>query len=153
MPLPGIVMPLILKPHRDVIAVERPQVLDQAILMLPAPFAGEECYDRGAAFERLGAVAPAAVLGIGQRPALGIARIPGVFGHAGFLGGGLFRKRRKRGTRHADLGFGVNASVASPSDESMARYLSPDSYIKSAFIATRSAFGIGRACPPEMNAT
>src|ERR1700730_8223870 len=102
MPLPGIVMPLILKPHRDVIAVERPQVLDQAILMLPAPFAGEECYDRGAAFERLGAVAPAAVLGIGQRPALGIARIPGVFGHAGFLGGGLFRKRRKRGTRHGD---------------------------------------------------
>ncbi len=48
-PLPGIVMPLILKAHRDVIVVERPEILDQAILMLPSPFAGEERNDRGAA--------------------------------------------------------------------------------------------------------
>src|ERR1700716_365876 len=105
MPLPGIVMPLVLKPHRDVVAVERPEILDQAILMLLRPFASEERDDRGAALEKFGAVAPAAVLGIGQRHAFGIPGIPGVFGHAGFLGGGLSGERRQWRTRHGDLGL------------------------------------------------
>ena len=105
MPLAGIIVPFILKAHRDAIAVERPEILDQAILVLLRPFAGEERDDRGAALEKLGAVAPAAVLGIGQRHALGVARIPGVFGHAGLLGGGLSGERRKRRTRHDDLGL------------------------------------------------
>ena len=51
MPLPGIVMPLVLKPHRDAIAVERPEILDQAILLFLLPFAGEERDDRGAALK------------------------------------------------------------------------------------------------------
>src|SRR6266568_730112 len=104
MPLPGIVMPFVLKPHRDAIVVERPEILDQTILVLPRPFAGEERNDRGAAFEKFGAVTPAAVLGIGQRHAFGVARIPGVLGHAGLLRGGLSGERRKRGTRHDSLG-------------------------------------------------
>src|SRR5450631_1646094 len=97
-PLPGIVMPFILEAHRDVIVVERPEILDQAILMLPCPFAGEERNDRGAAFKKFGAVAPAASFRIGQRHAFGIARIPGVFGHPGVLRGGLFGKWRERRT-------------------------------------------------------
>src|ERR1700730_3256850 len=72
MPLPGIVMPFVLKPHRDAVLIERPEILDQAVLMLFRPFAGEERDDGGAAFEKLGAVAPAAVLGIGQRHPFGI---------------------------------------------------------------------------------
>src|SRR4030081_1485196 len=103
MPLTGGVMPLVLKPHRDTVAVERPEILDQAILMFPAPFAGEERDVRGAAFEKFGAIAPTAVLGIGQRDAFGIPGIPGVLGHAGLLGGGLSREWRKRGTRHGNL--------------------------------------------------
>src|SRR3981189_309415 len=59
MPLPGIVVPFVLKAHRDMVAVERPEILDQAVLMLFRPFAGEEGDDGGAAFEKLGAVAPA----------------------------------------------------------------------------------------------
>src|ERR1700722_13387470 len=98
MPLPGVVVPLVLKPHRDAVAVERPEILDQAILMLPRPFAGEKRHDRGAAFEEFGAIAPAAVLGIGQRDAFGIAQVPGIFGHPGLLGGGFSGERRKRGT-------------------------------------------------------
>src|SRR5258706_543956 len=82
----GLVMPLVLKPHADAVAVERPEILDQAIFVLLRPFAGEERDNRGAAFEKFRAVTPAAVLGIGQRYALGIARIPGVFGQAGLLG-------------------------------------------------------------------
>src|SRR5712672_2945732 len=35
MPLPGIVMPFVLKPHRDAVAVERPDILDQAIVEFP----------------------------------------------------------------------------------------------------------------------
>src|SRR6476660_2221434 len=88
MPLPGIVVPLVLKPHRDAVAVEGPEILDQAILMLFRPFAGEKGGDRGAALEKFRTVTPAAIFGIGQRHAGGIARIPGVFGHAGLLGGG-----------------------------------------------------------------
>src|SRR5882672_6487924 len=109
MPLPGIVMPLVLKPHRDTVAVERPEILDQAILMFPAPFAGEERNDRGAAFEKFGAIAPTAVLGIGQRDAFGIPGIPGVLGHPGLLGGGFFCEWRKRGTRHGNLECGPGA--------------------------------------------
>ena len=63
MPLPGIVVPFVLKAHRDMVAVERPEILDQAVLMLFRPFAGEEGDDGGAAFEKLGAVAPAAAVG------------------------------------------------------------------------------------------
>src|SRR5437879_2418779 len=105
MPLPGIVVPLILKPHRDTVAVERPEILDQAILVLLRPFAGEERHDRGAALENFGAVTPAAPFRIGERHAFGVACIPGIFGHAGFLGRGLSRERRKRGAGHEGLGF------------------------------------------------
>src|ERR1700676_2189514 len=84
-PLPSIVMPFVLKAHGNAIAIERPEILDQAVVEFPRPFACEKRNDRGAALEKFGAVAPAAVLGIGQRHAFGIARIPGVFGHAGLL--------------------------------------------------------------------
>src|ERR1700682_1053740 len=126
MPLPGIVMPLVLKAHRDVVAVERPEMLDQAIFMFLRPFAGEERNDRGAAFEKFGALTQAAVLGICQCYAFGIARIPGVFGHAGLLGGGLSGERRKRGARHGDLEAWCG-SVWPRSGEPMAICLSPDS--------------------------
>src|SRR4029077_8657295 len=99
MPLPGIVMPLVLKAHRDVVLIERPQILNQSILMLLRPFAPEERDDGGAAFEELGAITPAAVLGIGERDPFGIARIPGVFRHAGLLGGGLSGEGWKRRAR------------------------------------------------------
>src|SRR5205807_5842267 len=57
-PLPGIVMAFILKPHRDAVAVERPEILDQATLMLPRPFAGQESDDRGTAFKNFRTVTP-----------------------------------------------------------------------------------------------
>src|SRR5258708_40235554 len=58
-PLPGVVLPLVLKPHRDVIAIDRPELLDHAILMSFRPFAGDERAARAAAFEEFGAVTPA----------------------------------------------------------------------------------------------
>ena len=53
-----------------------------------------------AALQELGAIAPAAVGRVGERDARGIARVPGVFGHARLLRGGLGGERRKRRTVH-----------------------------------------------------
>jgi hypothetical protein len=65
-PLPSV------KAHGDAIAVEGPEILDQAIVELFAPFAFQKSNNSGAALEDLGTVSPTAVLGIGQRDALGI---------------------------------------------------------------------------------
>src|SRR5512138_48143 len=70
-PLAAGVVPLILEAHGDAVAVERPEVLDQAVVALLLPFAGEEGLDRLAALKEFRAVAPAAVLGIGKRDAFG----------------------------------------------------------------------------------
>src|SRR5262249_42562992 len=97
------IVPLILEAHCDAIAVERPEVLDQAIVEFVRPFAREEGDDRRAALEELRAIAPAAVLGIGERDPLGIARVPGVLRHARLLRGGFPGEWRQRRTRHDDL--------------------------------------------------
>src|SRR5581483_2731130 len=81
-PLARCVVPFILEAHRDAVAVEGPEVLDQAIVQFPLPFAGEEGDNGGASLEKFRAVAPAAVLGVGERDTLGVAGIPGIFGHA-----------------------------------------------------------------------
>ena len=80
---------IILKAHRDAVAVERPEVLDQAVSCSFAHLRVRNATIAARPLKNFGAVAPAAVLGIGERHALGIARIPGVFGHARLLRGGL----------------------------------------------------------------
>src|SRR6202451_4069159 len=103
-PMSAVVVPLISEPHRDAVAGERPQLLDQAIIELAVPFAHQERLDGVAGAEERGAVAPAAVRRIGERHALGIPGVPGVLGHAHFLRGGLGIERRERGSIHARLG-------------------------------------------------
>ena len=65
-PVAGIVVPFVLKANRDPIFVKRPQLLDQAIVELPGPLPFEKGDDLGASVDEFGAVAPAAILGIGQ---------------------------------------------------------------------------------------
>src|SRR5262249_34610161 len=105
MPLAARITPLILEPHRNPIVVESPEILDQAVVELLLPFAGEERLDRLAPREELRAVAPAAILGISERDAFGIARIPCVFRHARLLRCGLSGERRKRRTGHDGLSW------------------------------------------------
>src|SRR5262245_54184329 len=50
-PLPRGVMPLVGEPHRDAVAGERPQFLDQPVVALLRPLALEELDDLGAASE------------------------------------------------------------------------------------------------------
>src|SRR5882724_6886975 len=42
MPLPGIVAPFVLETHGNTILIEPPEVLDQAIVVLLCPLAGQE---------------------------------------------------------------------------------------------------------------
>jgi hypothetical protein len=78
----------------------RPDFLDQPVIQLPLPFAGQKFDDRLPAAEELGAVPPAAVLRIGQRDALRIAAVPGILGEARLFGGGSDGEGRQRRSAH-----------------------------------------------------
>src|ERR1700729_3843759 len=56
-PLAVRIVPLILKAHRDAIVVERPETLNQAIVMFFRPFAREKSDDGGASLENFGTIA------------------------------------------------------------------------------------------------
>src|SRR5215216_148061 len=151
MPLPGIVVPFILEAHGDAVLVERPEILDQAIVVLLRPFAGEKFDDRLAPLEEFGAVTPAAVLGIGQRHPHWIARIPGIFRHERLLGGGFAGEGRQRRTRHdVSPGLAIPGHCTDRYRESIDKN---QSEARSAFINCRSDFGIGFARPSLIKAT
>src|SRR5204862_6762037 len=109
-PVAGIVVPLIHKAHGDPVAGERPELLDKPVVKLAGPLPLQESNDRGSPGEELGAVAPAAILAIGERYTLGLARVPGVLGHPHLLHGAFTREWRKRRARGCSLlvrtGFG-----------------------------------------------
>src|SRR5215510_6085265 len=63
-PLATDVMALVLEPDRDPVAMERPHVLAQGVVKLPAPLAAQEIDDFGPAVEELVAVPPHRVFGI-----------------------------------------------------------------------------------------
>ena len=99
-PIVAVIVPFVGEAHGDAVFAERPELLDQAIVELAVPLALQEGLDLLAPVEKLGAVAPAAVHRVGQHHARGIARVPGVLGHAHLLGGGLGGERRQRWTAH-----------------------------------------------------
>src|SRR3954462_15804158 len=152
-PLAARIVPFVLEANRDAVFVERPEVLDQAVVVLLLPFAGEERDDGLAPLKNLGAIAPAAVLGIGERDAHRVARIPGILGHTRLLRGGLTGEGRKRRARHEGLIGWRECNLSPRAGESRGRPLSPDHEIRSAFIKARMDFGIGWARPPLMKAT
>jgi hypothetical protein len=126
MPLPGIVMPLILKPHRDMVAVERPEILDQAVFVLLRPFARKERDDGGAAFEKLGAVAPAAVLGIGRDTRSGSLEFQASSAIRAFWAAVSRVNSGNGGRDMVTSGFGAARIVSSLCDQSMAPCRAPD---------------------------
>src|SRR6185369_5075923 len=88
-PLAGIVVVFIGEAYGNAVAVMRPQLLDQAVIELARPFALQEGDDGGAALDELAAVAPPAVLRIGERDFFRIAGIPAVFGQTDFFDGAV----------------------------------------------------------------
>src|SRR5262249_56501046 len=87
--LAAVVVPLVREAHGDPASGECPELLDEPVVQLPGPFARQEGDDRRPPAEELGAVPPAAVLGVGQRDRLRIATVPGVLGGADLLPGAL----------------------------------------------------------------
>src|SRR5258706_131847 len=100
-PISAVVMPFIGKANGNPVAVNSPHLLDQTVVELALPFAGQKRLDRIAAFNELGAISPAAVGCVGKRHAFGIARVPGVLRHARFLSCGFGGERRKGRGRHS----------------------------------------------------
>ena len=99
-PVSGIVVPFVGKSDGDAILLEGPKFFDEAIVEFLVPFAGEELNDGVASGEEFRAIAPDGIDRIGQRDALRVASVPGVFGQANFLDGGFLvegRQRRARG--------------------------------------------------------
>jgi len=57
-PITAVVMPFIGEANRDAVAVEGPKLLDEPVIKLPIPLAGEKGDDLTAASNELGTVAP-----------------------------------------------------------------------------------------------
>src|SRR6516164_7476705 len=74
-PVAAVVVPFIGKAHGNAVLAKGPDFLDQAVVELAAPLAGQKGLDRRAPVQKLRAVAPVAVSGIGECHASGIARV------------------------------------------------------------------------------
>src|SRR5262249_33901301 len=98
----------------DPVVAERPHFLNQPIIELAIPFAREKRLNRLAAVNELGAVVPDAVDGIGEGDAGGIASVPGIFGEARLLRGGLGCERRQRWAGHRLTPACSSSSVLAP---------------------------------------
>src|SRR6516164_3486947 len=78
-PLTRFIVPFVREANRDPIRLERPALLDEPVVDLPGPFAGEESDNRFAALREFRTVSPSRVERVGKRDPNGVARIPGVF--------------------------------------------------------------------------
>src|SRR4051812_39818097 len=102
-PVARVVMALVGEAHGDAVALDGPQLLDQAVVQLALPLAGQEGHDLVPAVDELRPVAPLGVDGVGARDLLGIAGVPHVLCHAHLLDGGLVREGREWRTGHDAL--------------------------------------------------
>src|SRR5687768_9360918 len=57
-PVTGAVVPLVLEAHGDMVPGERPELIDQPVVLLPRPFALQKLDDGAPPGEKLRAVAP-----------------------------------------------------------------------------------------------
>jgi len=88
-PLPGLIVRLVAEAHGHAVFLEAPKLFDEAVAGFACPLAREEGDDLVAAVDELGAVAPAAVDGIGERDFLRVASVPCVFGFADLFASGF----------------------------------------------------------------
>lgn len=98
-PIARIVMPFIRKPHCDATAVERPELLDETVVVLFLPFPGEKGDNGRATLQEFSSVSPPAIGGIGEGDFFGIAGIPSILREAHLLDSSFARKRWQRRTQ------------------------------------------------------
>src|ERR1700677_56185 len=99
-PASRIVTPFIGEANGDAVLMKGPEVLDQPIVELAVPFAGQKRLDRGSALKELRPVSPPAVLRIGERHARGVAGVPGVLRHSRLLRRSFLVEGRQRRSAH-----------------------------------------------------
>src|ERR1044071_9979843 len=78
-PIARIVMPLKGEADLDPASFKNPQFLDQPIVQLLPPFAGEELDDRRPALEKFRPIAPPAIYGICQRYLFRVTTVSPIF--------------------------------------------------------------------------
>ena len=86
-PVAAVVAVFVGEADGDAISCVGPHLLDQPIVELPRPFAGQESFDGGAALQEFRPVSPAAVRRVSQRHLGRIPTVPGVLGKARLLRG------------------------------------------------------------------
>src|SRR5438552_2703998 len=99
-PVAAVVAPFIGEAHSDAVVVPGPDLLDQAIVELPCPFALEEANDVAASDNELGPIPPDAVLSVGERNPLRVAAVPGILCEPRLLRGCFGREGRQWRTAH-----------------------------------------------------
>src|SRR5215472_19373330 len=93
-PVAAVIVPLIGEAYGDAVVAKRPEFLDEPVVEFTLPLAREKSHDIVATVQEFDAVPPSAFFGIGRCDALGIARVPGIFGEAHLLRGRLLGERR-----------------------------------------------------------
>jgi hypothetical protein len=93
-PLTAVIMMLVSITDCDAVPCERPQLLDQAVVELLVPFAGQKSLRLSAARHELDAVTPAGIDGVGKCDLGGIAAVPAIFCKPDLFNGALFGERR-----------------------------------------------------------
>src|SRR5580704_12697961 len=102
-PASRIVSPFVGETNGAAVVVKGPEFLDQPIIELAVPFAGQKRLDRRPTLKELRAVPPPAVFGIGERDAGRVTGVPGVLRHARLLRRGFliigWQRRSTHGSR------------------------------------------------------
>jgi hypothetical protein len=93
----AVVVPLIRKAHGDAVLAEAPQLLDEPIVELALPLAGQEGDDLLPAPQEFGTVSPVAIDGVGECDLFGIAAVPPILGEADLFNRRFGRERWQRG--------------------------------------------------------
>src|SRR4051812_16977279 len=84
-PVARVVLPLVRKANCDSIAIECPELLDQAIVQFLLPLAGEESDNLVTAVDEFRSISPLGINRVGQRHPFWIPGVPTIFCQAHFL--------------------------------------------------------------------
>lgn len=94
-PGPRIIVIFVCKAHRDAIAMECPQLLDEPVVQFSRPLSPEKSDDLIPAGREFGTISPSRIHTVSQRDLLGVTRIPAIFGEAHLENCGFLRKGRQ----------------------------------------------------------
>ena len=89
-------MPLVGESHGDPVSPKSPELLDEPVIQLPLPFAGQEFDDGRPPLDKFGAVSPPTINRIGPSDLFRIATVLAIFRQAHLLARRLVCKGRER---------------------------------------------------------